>query len=66
MSLSTEAKKQIVAEYARSKDDTGSPEVQIALLSTTSRNTSQSIRRTSTVVVVFFAWLLKDVSFSTI
>ena len=32
MSLSTEAKKQIVAEYARSKDDTGSPEVQIALL----------------------------------
>ena len=32
MSLSTEAKKQIVAEYARSKDDTGSPEVQIAIL----------------------------------
>ncbi len=32
MSLSTEAKAKIVAEYARSKDDTGSPEVQVALL----------------------------------
>ena len=32
MSLSTEAKAQIVAEYARSKGDTGSPEVQVALL----------------------------------
>ncbi|MGN1394080.1 MAG: 30S ribosomal protein S15 [Succinivibrionaceae bacterium] len=32
MSLSAEQKKAIVAEYARSKDDTGSPEVQIALL----------------------------------
>ncbi len=34
MSLSTEEKAKIVAEYARSKDDTGSPEVQIALLTT--------------------------------
>lgn len=32
MSLTTEQKKAIVAEFARSKDDTGSPEVQIALL----------------------------------
>ena len=65
MSLSTEAKKQIVAEYARSKDDTGSPEVQIALLLTTSRITLLFIRRISTVVAVFFVWLLKDVNFST-
>ena len=33
MSLSSEAKAKIVADYGRGKDDTGSPEVQVALLS---------------------------------
>jgi small subunit ribosomal protein S15 len=33
MSLSTEAKGGIVAQYRRNTNDTGSPEVQIALLS---------------------------------
>ena len=33
MSLSSEAKSDIVAEYGRAKADTGSPEVQVALLS---------------------------------
>ncbi len=33
MPLSSESKSNIVAEYARAKDDTGSPEVQVALLS---------------------------------
>jgi small subunit ribosomal protein S15 len=33
MSLSTEQKAQIVKDYARGAGDTGSPEVQIALLS---------------------------------
>ncbi|MGD8782887.1 MAG: 30S ribosomal protein S15 [Thioalkalispiraceae bacterium] len=33
MSLSTEQKAQIVKDYARGTGDTGSPEVQIALLS---------------------------------
>ena len=32
MSLSTEQKGQIVSEYQRSQGDTGSPEVQVALL----------------------------------
>ena len=32
MSLSAERKQQVVKEYATKKDDTGSPEVQIALL----------------------------------
>ncbi|WP_108650023.1 30S ribosomal protein S15 [Dongshaea marina] len=32
MSLTAEAKAAIVAEYARSEGDTGSPEVQVALL----------------------------------
>ena len=33
MSLSSEAKAEIIAEHSRGKDDTGSPEVQVALLS---------------------------------
>ena len=33
MSLSSEVKQSVVAEYARSEGDTGSPEVQVALLS---------------------------------
>ena len=33
MSLSTEAKAKIVADYGRGDADTGSPEVQVALLS---------------------------------
>lgn len=33
MSLSSESKSSIIAEYARDKNDTGSPEVQVALLS---------------------------------
>ncbi|GGS46485.1 30S ribosomal protein S15 [Planobispora rosea] len=33
MSLDSAAKKQIISEYAKSDADTGSPEVQIALLS---------------------------------
>lgn len=34
MSLSTEAKAQIIADYGRDKNDTGSSEVQVALLTT--------------------------------
>ena len=33
MSLSSEAKSSIIAEYSRGEGDTGSPEVQVALLS---------------------------------
>ena len=33
MSLSSENKSKIVAEYARGDNDTGSPEVQVALMS---------------------------------
>ena len=33
MSFDAEAKAKIVSEYARSENDTGSPEVQVALLS---------------------------------
>lgn len=33
MPLSSESKSSIIAEYSRGKNDTGSPEVQVALLS---------------------------------
>ena len=33
MSLNSESKSKIVADYARAENDTGSPEVQVALLS---------------------------------
>ena len=33
MPLSSESKSNIIAEYSRAKNDTGSPEVQVALLS---------------------------------
>ena len=33
MSLSSEAKSKIIADYSRGETDTGSPEVQVALLS---------------------------------
>ena len=33
MSLTSESKSKIVADYARDENDTGSPEVQVALLS---------------------------------
>ena len=33
MSLTSESKSKVVAEYARAESDTGSPEVQVALLS---------------------------------
>lgn len=34
MALKTDEKKQIITKFAREKGDTGSPEIQIALLST--------------------------------
>ena len=33
MSLTTERKKEVITEYAKSASDTGSPEVQVAILS---------------------------------
>lgn len=38
MSLTTEEKAKIVAEYARGKNDTGSTEVQVAILSAQIKN----------------------------
>ncbi|MFP1592235.1 30S ribosomal protein S15 [Escherichia coli] len=59
MSLSTEATAKIVSEFGRDANDTGSTEVQVALLtarSTTCRATLQSTKKITTAVVVCCAW----------
>lgn len=64
MSLSTEAKAKIVAEFGRDANDTGSSEVQIALL-TAQINHLQSHfaehKKITTAVVVCCVWLLSVV-----
>ena len=44
MPLSTDVKKQIMAEYGTSEGDTGSPEVQIALLTQRIKNLTEHSR----------------------
>ena len=44
MPLAREAKEGIVAEYARSETDTGSPEVQIALLTERIKSLTEHLR----------------------
>ncbi len=69
MSLSTEATAKIVSEFGRDANDTGSTEVQVALLtaqiSTTCRATLQSTKKITTAVVVCCAWFLSVVNCST-
>lgn len=68
MSLNAETKAAIVAEYARAEGDTGSPEVQVALL-TASINHLQGHFKAHKgdhhSVVVFYVWFLAVVSFLT-
>ena len=55
MSITAERKQALIAEYATSKDDTGSPEVQVAILSERIKNLTdhlKAITRTTTRVVV--------------
>ena len=44
MSISKEAKAQVMAEYRRDENDTGSPEVQIAVLTTRINNLTDHLR----------------------
>ncbi len=44
MALAQDVKKQIIAEYGSSEGDTGSPEVQIALLSRRIRDLTEHLR----------------------
>ena len=64
MSLSTEATAKIVSEFGRDANDTGSTEVQVALL-TAQINHLQSTKKITTAVVVCCAWFLSVVNCST-
>ncbi len=44
MSISKEAKAQVMADYRRDENDTGSPEVQIAVLTTRINNLTDHLR----------------------
>ena len=59
MPLDTAAKKEILAEYATSEGDTGSPEVQVALLTrriNRSTITSRCISTTTTAAAGCCCW----------
>ena len=64
MSLSTEATAKIVSEFGRDANDTGSTEVQVALL-TAQINHLQGTKKITTAVVVCCAWFLSVVNCST-
>ena len=70
MSVGTDAetKNKIIAEYATTEGDTGSPEVQIALLShriATSPSTSSSTSTTTTAGAACCCWSASAVGCST-
>ena len=64
-----EEKQAIMAEYATHEGDTGSPEVQIAILTNrinamTLPSTSRFTRRITTAEEVFSRWLVREEAFS--
>ena len=44
MSITVERKKELMAEFATAKDDTGSPEVQVAILSERIKNLTEHFK----------------------
>lgn len=44
MSITAERKQEVIADYATAKDDTGSPEVQVAILSERIRNLTEHMK----------------------
>ena len=56
MALTTEQKKEILAEYGLHETDTGSPEAQIALLTQRIRQLTEHLK--TTPVVACFFWLV--------
>ena len=66
MSLSTEATAKIVSEFGRDANDTGSTEVQVALLTERIKQlTEHCKKKITTAVVVCCAWFLSVVNCST-
>ncbi len=67
--MTAEQKQAIIAEYATHEGDTGSPEVQIALLTTRINELTEHLKihkRTITLAAAFLRWLVTDVTFSLI
>lgn len=65
MSLSTEAKAKIVAEFGRGENDTGSSEVQVALLTAQINHLQGHFsehKKITIAVVVCCVWLLSVVT----
>jgi small subunit ribosomal protein S15 len=44
MSITTERKQEVMKEFARAKDDTGSPDVQVAVLTERIRNLTEHMK----------------------
>ena len=68
MSLSVEAKAKIVSEFGRGENDSGSTEVQVALLTAQINHLQGHFaehKKITTAVVVFCAWFLSVVNCST-
>ena len=52
MSITAEAKQKLVSEYATKENDSGSPEVQVAILTTRIANLSKPTQRITIPAVV--------------
>ena len=66
MSLNAQEKEAIVAEYEVKEGDTGSPEVQVALLTTQINHLQGHFKEhihDHPLVVVYYAWLANVVSY---
>ena len=66
MSLNATQKAAIVAEYAQQEGDTGSPEVQVALLTTQINHFKAILKSISMIiihVVVYYVWLHSVVNY---
>ena len=66
MALTNADRAEIIAKFARAENDTGSPEVQVALLTAQINDykvTSKSTNTTTIAVAVLSVWLTNVVSF---
>ena len=60
--ITAEQKKEIVAKYGKTPEDTGSPEVQIALLSARIADLTEHLK-THKKDLVCLRWLVRDVAY---
>ena len=66
--ISKEKKQAIIAEYARCEGDTGSPEVQVAILTARIKELTEHMKQNPKDTIqeeVFLRWLVRDVVYLT-